>query len=205
MNTIDQHKAIKNAFDYFNTVLFNGELPEVFFNFSRKKNTAGFYAPGRWGERDSDNYDIPEISLTPTSLIQTPKEVYSTLVHEMCHHWQWVFGKPSRNGYHNRQWVEKMEQVGLIPSDTGQPGGKQTGQKMSDYIEEGGRFERAFDEMPKEFILPFVCNEGNAVSQNRPKSRGKTKYSCSCGKNVWGKPDLSLICGECEERFEPEP
>jgi hypothetical protein len=30
---------------------------------------------------------------------------------------------PSRNGYH-REWAELMERVGLVPSDTGAPGGK---------------------------------------------------------------------------------
>ena len=35
-----------------------------------------------------------------------------------------------------------MGAIGLIPSDTGAPGGKQTGQKVSHYIAGGGRFER---------------------------------------------------------------
>src|SRR5262249_7332085 len=67
--------------------------------------------------------------------------VISTLGHEMAHHWQHIFGKPSRNGYHNRQWAAKMEEIGLMPSDTGEPGGKKTGQRMSDYIIPGGPFE----------------------------------------------------------------
>ncbi len=61
----------------------------------------------------------------------------------MCHLWQHHFGTPSRTGYHNKEWAAKMREVGLIPSDTGKPGGKDTGQKVSDYLEEGGRFERA--------------------------------------------------------------
>ena len=27
------------------------------------------------------------------------------------------------------------------------------------------------------------------------------KYQCSC-KDQWGKPELKLICGDCEERFK---
>lgn len=27
------------------------------------------------------------------------------------------------------------------------------------------------------------------------------KYECSC-KDQWGKPELKLICGDCEERFK---
>jgi len=33
------------------------------------------------------------------------------------------------------------------------------------------------------------------------KARNKVKYTCGCGYNVWGKPSLQIICGECEEKF----
>jgi hypothetical protein len=45
--------------------------------------------------------------------------ILSTLVHEMVHVWQETYGNPSRRGYHNRQWAEKMREVGLQPSSTG--------------------------------------------------------------------------------------
>ena len=47
--------------------------------------------------------------------------------------------QPGRTGYHNREWASKMLEVGLVPSDTGQPGGKQTGQHMTHYIDPKGR------------------------------------------------------------------
>ena len=29
----------------------------------------------------------------------------------------------------------------------------------------------------------------------------KTKYTCpTCGLNAWSKPDINLVCGDCEER-----
>ena len=40
----------------------------------------------------------------------------------MTHLEQAHFGKPSRNGYHNKEWADLMERVGLMPSDTGAPG-----------------------------------------------------------------------------------
>jgi hypothetical protein len=51
--------------------------------------------------------------------------VLSTLVHEQAHLWQHHFGKPGRGRYHNREWAAKMVEIGLIPSATGEPGGKQ--------------------------------------------------------------------------------
>ena len=40
-----------------------------------------------------------------------------------------------------------MQQVGLMPSDTGRPGGKKTGQGIRDYAIEGGVFLKAVDEL----------------------------------------------------------
>lgn len=69
-------------------------------------------------------------------------ETLQTLVHEMVHLWQHHFGEPGRGRYHNGEWAKKMEAIGLMPSDTGQPGGKRVGDQMSDYAIEGGEFLR---------------------------------------------------------------
>lgn len=60
----------------------------------------------------------------------------------MCHLWQFGFGTPSRKSYHNKEWANKMENLGLIPSDTGRPGGKKVGQQMNDYPQKDGVFEK---------------------------------------------------------------
>ncbi len=65
----------------------------------------------------------------------------------MVHLWQAHFGKPGRGRYHNGQWAEKMEAIGLMPSSTGKPGGQRTGDCMADYAIEGGRFLRACEEL----------------------------------------------------------
>jgi len=57
----------------------------------------------------------------------------------MCHLEQHHFGKPS-GAYHNKEWAKMMHAVGLMPSNTGKPGGKQTGQTVSHYIVTGGPF-----------------------------------------------------------------
>jgi hypothetical protein len=39
----------------------------------------------------------------------------------------------------------------------------------------------------------------------REKAASKTKFTCpGCGANAWGKPDLNLVCGDCDERMEAE-
>ena len=59
-------------------------------------------------------------------------------MHEMAHLEQHHFGKPSRAGYHNKQWAGMMKAVGLIRSDTGAPGG-QNGRKESHPLHRGRR------------------------------------------------------------------
>lgn len=50
-------------------------------------------------------------------------DTLSTLVHEMVHVWQhYAPVKKCRGGYHDRVWGAKMEEVGLMPSNTGLPG-----------------------------------------------------------------------------------
>lgn len=161
--TEQQFNALNGAYKYFNRKLFNNQLPGCILNFSRLRGTHGFMAPERWKRVGEKEFGTHEISLTPTTLYRTPIEIFSTLVHEMAHLWQWEFGNPSRNGYHNKEWTAKMREIGLIPSDTGRPGGKQTGQRMTHYIEKGGRYELAFHKMSDKFVLPFTSLDGELM------------------------------------------
>lgn len=226
--TIAQFRAMQDAYDYFNQVLFGGQLPGVILNLSRKSKACGFVAPFRWrkaNEQRGSKGSVHELSINPEILAMSAVDVYSTLVHEQCHIWQHEFGTPSRGGYHNQEWADKMLSIGLIPSTTGKPGGKMTGQHMSDYPEEGGKFLDMLDAMPESYKLPFVSIEGDYLqiiangsqaedgeepsagvkaSIKRPKNpKNKVKYTCpGCHTNVWGKPELKILCGECEAPFQ---
>lgn len=43
-------------------------------------------------------------------------------------------------GYYNKEWVEKMEGIGLMLFDIGKEGGCKVGEKMVDYLILGGVF-----------------------------------------------------------------
>ena len=50
-----------------------------------------------------------------------------------------------------------MESIGLMPSSTGEPGGKRTGDRMSDYPIPGGRFEKVAEILlATAFQIPWV-------------------------------------------------
>lgn len=137
--TMQMYSFVQDAYDFFNDKLFAGELPPCLLTLQREKNTMGYFSSNRW--QGGGKQVVHEIALNPAFFItHKPLELMQTLVHEMVHLWQHEFGKPSHRAYHNTEWANKMESIGLMPSDTGEPGGKRTGQRMSDYPIEGGAF-----------------------------------------------------------------
>lgn len=138
--TESAYLELEKAFDFFNEKLFGGELPNCLITFQRKARTYGYYAASRFMHRGGSTTD--EIAMNPSYFSVVPlEEIMQTLVHEMTHQWQEYFGTKGRRGYHNIEWAEKMESIGLMPSSTGKPGGAKTGDQMMDYIIEGGPFQ----------------------------------------------------------------
>jgi predicted SprT family Zn-dependent metalloprotease len=145
--TAKTYNSLDAAFDFFNDRLFGGRLPPCLITMQRSKKAYGYFAGGRFGARDGSQI-TDEIALNPSHFHErTTEQSLSTLVHEMTHLEQHHFGKPSRGGYHNAEWSRMMLAVGLIPSDTGAPGGRMVGQRVSHYIVEGGPFARACAEL----------------------------------------------------------
>jgi hypothetical protein len=191
-----EYGGLQEAFDHFNGALFGGALPDVFITYQRKANSFGYFSADRFSGR-LGKFGKHELALNPDGFInQTDEQVTQTLVHEMVHVWQHAFGKPSARGYHNKEWAAKMKTIGLQPSSTGMVGGKETGQKMMDYIVPDGPFTMAFAKLAK------TGWRLNLQSAHRPGPKGgtnsKTKFTCAaCGQNAWGKPDLAIVCEPC--------
>jgi predicted SprT family Zn-dependent metalloprotease len=198
-----QFTILDGLYDYYNNNLFNGKLKSCMINMSRQRRENGFFISSNWKNAVKGGEKVHEISLNPDYLDRPEIEWHSTLVHEMVHLWQNDYGKPSRTRYHNRQWAQKMEEIGLIPSSTGEAGGKKTGQNMTHYIPHTGLFIEAFNRLKEKRLkyvpLPLLEPGKNKASN---KNANKTKYECPCGNNVWGKPGLNLICADCSKTFE---
>ena len=137
--TTETYSELQQAYDAFNQALFDGILPNCLITLQREKHTCGYFSSGRFASVDGKLTD--EIAINPSYFAVTPIiEVLQTLVHEMAHLWQYHFGNPGRGRYHNKEWADKMESIGLMPSSTGKPGGAKTGDCMADYAIEGGLF-----------------------------------------------------------------
>jgi len=155
--TSELYYSLEKAYDFFNTELFEELLPTVIFTVQRKKGVMGYFAPDRWGNMRGRK--CHEIAINPSYIANSCLiEVLQTLAHEMVHCWQHCFGTPGRGHYHNREWARKMITIGLMPSATGLPGGSTTGQLMSDYIIEDGRFFHVYEELKskKGFQLKWI-------------------------------------------------
>jgi hypothetical protein len=198
--TAKQYVSLQEAFSYYDKHLFKGELPPVLITFQRQPKSYGYYWPGKLISRQ-DGSRMSEIALAINHFdSHNDLQILSTLVHEMVHHWQQFFGKPSRNGYHNKEWAAKMKEVGLYPSSTGQPEGEETGQRVSHYIMPDGVFKRLSSNLK-------VSIDWNSAPEDEKlkKKQAKTKYVCPvCDAKAWGKPDLNLVCGDDNETMEIE-
>ncbi|MDR1277956.1 MAG: SprT-like domain-containing protein [Treponema sp.] len=232
MITTIQFKTLDDLYDFYNKNPFGGRLPDCIVNMSRHAGSYRFFAARRWKAEEKGKERVAhEINLNPDYLDRPFEEWHATLVHEMAHLWQEDFGCPSRAAYHNREWAGMMERLGLIPSVTGKPGGKKTGQTVTQYIDGKGLFIRAFKSLSagslKELRLTYLParrspepagkkgrekdreGEGNGGVDWKDKNTGrgaekytsKKKYACPCGNNAWGRPGLKLICGDCMAPF----
>jgi hypothetical protein len=154
--TEQMYAELQEAFDFFNAELFADVLPACLITLQRQKRTQGYFSADRFTNRDGTRVD--EIAMNPSYFaVQSIMECLQTLVHEMGHSWQSHFGSPGRTRYHNKEWADKMQNIGLMPSDTGRPGGKKTGDCMSDYVIPGGPFERAYKQLiTKNFALSWL-------------------------------------------------
>lgn len=200
--TADTYRTFNDAYAYLNESLFDNALPGVLITMQRKGGSRGYFAARKFAHRRDNDEIIDEVALNPKAMQgRSDEQIASTLVHEMVHVWQEHFGKPGRGTYHNKEWAAKMEAIGLMPSHTGEPGGKRTGQRVTHYIMEGGAFSKQW----KLFAaVGFTFDYQDRLS-NGPEAVRKLKVRYAgpmCSIHVWGKPELRFICEDCGERMQ---
>lgn len=206
-HTAVQYMSLAQAFDYLNASLFNSTLPTVLITFQRHANSRGYYSPGMFSARagasggivDPSQGHTDEIALNPDTFKgRTDEEIFSTLAHEMVHLWECSRGRMPKSGYHTAVWADQMERIGLMPSDTGMPGGKRTGPRVTHYIIPGGLFATSYAEIMRRGIR-IAWESAPKTEASKSKTKSKTKYTCAmCGLNAWAKPGATLACSKCD-------
>jgi len=169
--TLQMYWQLQQAFDHFNVTLFDNQLPQCLITLRSSNRHKGYHHPNRFINAGGET--LHEIGLNPGFFTLLPvEEALSTLVHEMVHHWQECVGRPTKSNHHNKEWVAKMESIGLIPSNTGLPGGEQTGRRVTHYIQPDGPFMTACRALIDHgFALPWydrhVPTEPEHIAQTR--------------------------------------
>jgi hypothetical protein len=202
--TATQYATFQAAYDHFNTALWNAKLPSCLITLQRKARARGYVLGDGFIARDGDG-KTDEIALNPDTFAgRTDRDTLSTLAHEMAHLWHHHFGQPGRRGYHNREWADEMERIGLMPSDTGLPGGKRVGQRVTHYIIEGGPFDVAATVFLADHVaVEWASARGGADGKGKAakaSAKSKTKFTCPvCQQNAWAKPGAMIACANIEE------
>jgi predicted SprT family Zn-dependent metalloprotease len=206
--TEQAYSELQHAYDVFNTRLFTGQLSPCLITMQRKNRTYGYCSGERWNDQAGAVTD--EMALNPVHFAtRSTEEVLSTLAHEMVHLSQHHCGKPGRSTYHNKAWAAKIDAIGLCASHTGKPGGKRTGQHMSQYVVAGRPFAQVCTDLLAEGFVISWRDRGRAQVPGKGKTEGKagvrTTYTCShCGLNAWAKADVVLRGGACAVALAPE-
>lgn len=204
-HTVKIYTELQIAYNHYNREVFGSILPDVVITLAKKSpKTRGYFIAENWNNETMGTGAVSEISLNPKFFIKLHIiETLSTLVHEMVHCWEVYNGSAPRRCYHNKQWADKMQDIGLMPSSTGAKGGKRTGQNMSHYIIESDITD--FNRATKKFLnsgWSFDWKDHFVITKKKP-GKPKIKYECpECGARVWGKEELLVSCKPCNADFE---
>jgi hypothetical protein len=201
--TTQEYTTLDDAYSYLNKHLFDNKLPECIITLQRgKPRMLGHFCFEKFESRENGK-KVSELELNPDNFNdRSDLDILSTIAHEMAHVYQHhILDEHPRNGYHDKTWGLVMKDVGLYPSNTGEQGGKETGQQMTHWIIQGGKFEIAAGA----FLLNHKLNWNSIPKppkEKGEKKKNREKFTCpSCMSSVWGKSSLNIMCGDCEMKM----
>lgn len=199
-------EGLQTAFNFFNLAIFNNDLPPTVITLQRGKKFRGYFMSNAFGHRKQANLAAHEIAMNPDEFVgRDDRSILSTLVHEMAHHWQQIFGKPGKGGYHNKEWAHKMIEIGLQPVSIDRPG-EMIGRRVTHDIIPNDTFDNACTEFLSSGYY-LVWESRTTIFKRSAKKRkpSKVAYTCPvCDAKVWGKPGLSVLCGECQKSLDQQ-
>ena len=135
---------------------------------------------------------LHEITMNERHINRPLADILRTLLHELVHEWQNLFGKSGRNNYHNQQFQRKAALYGLIVDSRGHDLGVRAG-RFTELLRRFG-VDTAGLRSPEE--------QGRAKRPHgNPKMR---KFDCGC-TIVRCATDMSATCNKCHGQFLEAP
>ena len=191
--SIETAKRLQQAFDIFNSNLFDNQLPDAMLRIERLKNANGIYRPARYSDKEGST--IACIALNSTNANERELHLLlSTLVHEMAHMYVHLIDNEGKaTGGHGVEWRKLMVDLGLDPIKVGI-----TWRQATHSINPDGLFISVYqDHQRKLEALPWK-ELANDVVRGRVRGLDHTKFQCpSCGLIARAKASAELLCGNC--------
>ena len=204
--TAATYVRLQDAFDHFNGALFDGELPSPLITLQRKARSRGYFTPQKFVHRSIEGLRVDELALNPTAFHGQPDEsILGFLVHLMCFAWQHHCGHASRSGYHNSEWAQKTQAIGLMPASAQTDTTARTGDRVEHSIVPGGPFDIACRELLAGGKIVYF-EDGRSLVERDRKAASKQCFSCpNCGQRVWGRSATRVRCDECDVLLMSQP
>jgi len=184
---------LDNILNYYNHELLDTPLKtRCLIVLNPKVGKDGLFIPKKW--TDGDSGSIHEIQVNPKCLEQEIV-LHSVIARNLIFAWQFENSNFTRVAYLNAEGVKLMEDAGLPPTSTGEPGGDKIGQGKTYYIAKEGKFAGLFNS-----YKGITCKYKPAPKNER-LSKAKvygSKYKCECGNYADSKSGSSYICGICK-------
>lgn len=169
--TSEVYAELERAYSFFNDELFDGRLPACMITLQRANDSLGYFSPNQFVKSQHKGVLSHEIALNPSYFaIRSIPETLSILVREMVSLDQYLHSeKLPRGRYRNKEWADMAEAVGIMPSTTGLPGGKRTGENILVYIIDGGPFDVACSTLiDEQFVLSWLDRHPPANDKSKP-------------------------------------
>lgn len=175
--------------DFFNIAFFREQpvpVPAISFEKTKVSNL-GHYVIGRNAFGIKENININRVHLK-----RPMWDLLATLLHEMTHSWQYLYGNSSKSWFHNKEFQVKLLEFGIVTDNKGCHLGlgdpfvyllKKHGVELNHNKDPGG-------------IIRIPPKE-------KPKGKSKLrKWTCGCTNIRVAVSDLEAKCFKCGNRFE---
>jgi hypothetical protein len=177
--------------DFFNIAFFKVQpvpVPAISFEKTRVTNLGRFVA-GR------NAFDIKDtINLNSEHLNRPLWDILATLLHEMTHSWQAMYGKPSKSWFHNKEFRLKMMELGIISDTKGYHIG--IGDPFVFLLKKHGIVFNGEMKSQSDKILKIP-------PRAKPKGQSKLKkWSCECTNIRVAVKEFEAKCLRCGSLFE---
>ena len=200
---------LNKLFDLLNDAFFENALSRPTITIQSTPRAYGHYSlrDDTWVSKLGATH---EINIGAGTLARPIENVCATLLHEMCHYWNYEHGVQdcSRGGtYHNKRFKEAAEARGLIITHSERYGWSHTepGDALLDFVLEYGLTDILLNrnEYSGLQIGGTGTHSGTATPPTRKPSSTR-KYICpKCGMSVRATRTVNIGCLDCNERMIP--